>query len=679
VFTSFRVSVSPLATCFLIVIALTVVPAIIVIRHEIETLPLGNTMSDIPPLYRIALTKHQTGDTVGAEQGYRSVLAVDPDHADAWHFLGVILHQRHQREAALHHLETALSYCKDKPVYFNNYGVVLKDVGRLDDAITAFRRAIELDPSYADAHANLAAACLLKNDLAHAEDALKIALEHSPDHVAGNNILRDLRFKQGGRFFTQGKFSQANRAYHEAASLPGGKEIWRWQSLGFCPPVFPDEQSISRYWTGLDQHLDRALDANIPLDWRTLTEDGFTPSFNLPHHNRCCREIKEKFDQLFSRAFSFTTPPFKRPTLIETQKNRKKIRVGFVVTAGHHRGFIRVHRHLLEHLDRRQFEFFVICPMPILAACRKEIRSDDIQWVGLPPRFEVAVQTLFDTQCDILYHWKVGGGVLDYFLAMAGAAPIQCTSLGTHGTGGVRAVDYYISTSILESPEDAYQYTERLVLLDSYATSHQLDPPQKPATREELGLPKNGALYFCPHRLPKYHPMFDSYLRLILEKDSTGHVLLTTGKNKEQAAPFVSRLRHALGDDLFRRVLLAPAFPLDVYRKHLSVVSCVLDSPVYAGDLTTHDAFDQGVPVVTVPGELLVQRYTSGLYRLMGIDSLIATDIEEYATIAVRLGTEPDYRQSMSKQIIQKREPVFSPGDTVRDYERFFESVFSPT
>ena len=34
--------------------------------------------------------------------------------------------------------------------------------------------------------------------------------------------------------------------------------------------------------------------------------------------------------------------------------------------------------------------------------------------------------------------------------------------------------------------------------------------------------------------------------------------------------------------------------------------------------------------------------------------SLIATDAEEYAAIAVRLGKEPDYRQSMSEQISQK-------------------------
>jgi len=627
-------------------------------------------MNDVDTLYHDALAKHRAGNVVDAEQGYRSILAVVSEHAGAWHFLGMIFHQKRQLNEALHHLEKAISFCQDKAVYFNNYGVVLKDAGRWKDAIAAFQRAVELDPAYADAHANLAATYLLQNDLDRAENELAIVLARTPKHVAGRNLLRDLRFRQGKRLSEQGKFSQADHAYHEAAALPGGKELWRWQSLGFCPSVFPDEQSISRYWAGLHQHLDHAIDANIPLDWRTLPEDGFTPSFNLPHLDRSCREAKEKFDRLFSRAF-----PSKRPTLAETQKNRKKIRVGFVVTAGHHRGFLRVHRHLLEHLDRSKFEVFAICPEPILASCRKEVRNNAIQWVGFSPRFDVAVQTLFDTKCDILYHWKVGGGTLDFFLAMAGAAPIQCTSYGTHGTSGVRAVDYYISSAILEPPESASQYTERHVLLDSYATSHQHDPPQKLATREELGLPKDGAIYFCPHRLPKYHPMFDHYLRLILEKDSTGHLLLVTGRKREQAVPFVSRLRHSLGNDLFRRALLATSFPLNMYRKHLSVASCVLDSPTYVGDLTTHDAFDQGVPVVTVPGKLLVQRYTSGLYRLMGIESLIASDAEKYAEIAVRLGNEPDFRQAMSEQIVQKNELVFSPNDTLRDYEQFFESV----
>lgn len=629
-------------------------------------------MNDATGSYRDAEALYRGGYLEAAEAGYRSVLAAVPDHADAWHSLGLIFHQKRLFDAAIRHFEAAISYCQSKAVYFNNYGIILKTVERFDDAAVAFERAIELDPACTDVYVNLASAHLHRNDLVRAENELAIALAQCPGHITARNTLRELRFRQGNRLSGQDKFLQADNAFHEAASLPGGKEIWRWRSLSFCPSIFPDNQSIERYWTGLDQHLDRALQADIPIDWRSLPDDGFTPSFNLPHLNKCCKGVKEKIANLFAKAF-----PFDRPSLTESQKNRTKIRVGFVVTAGHHRGFLRVYQHLLEHLDRNKFEVFVLCPTPIVAACRQSVRSDDIQWVGLPFQFDLAVKMLFDVRCDILYHWKVGGGTLDYFLSMAKAAPIQCTSLGTHGTGGVAAVDYYISSSILEQPESASQYTERLVLLDAYATSHPHDPVQQPATREQFGLPKEGALYFCPHRLPKYHPLFDHYFRRILEKDSTGHILLLTGKKKEQTALFAARLASVLGQDLFRRMILVPSLPLDVYKKHLSIVTCVLDSPVYAGDLTTHDAFDQGVPIVTIQGELLIQRYTAGLYRLMGIESMIASDTENYAEIAVRLGREPDYRLDISNRIRERNGLVFAPDETVRDYERFFESACS--
>ena len=37
----------------------------------------------------------------------------------------------------------------------NNMGVVLRELGRLDDAVAAYNRAIELDPGDARAHYNL--------------------------------------------------------------------------------------------------------------------------------------------------------------------------------------------------------------------------------------------------------------------------------------------------------------------------------------------------------------------------------------------------------------------------------------------------------------------------------------------------------------------------------------------
>jgi predicted O-linked N-acetylglucosamine transferase (SPINDLY family) len=620
--------------------------------------------SHVDDRYQNALTKHRAGDFAGAEYLYRQILSENLSHAGAWHFLGTIFHRQGRYEEALQYIEKSIRLENSKSVFYNNYGVILLEIGKTEEAIDAFQKALEFDPHYADAHANLEQLRLNQNKT----ESLKTTFESLPNPVSSQSLLENL-FQQSTQFFAQERFYEANRVFHQAASLPGGQELWRWKSLGFCPTVMPNEESIIRYWQQLDHSLDLALQSNISIDWRRLPFDGFTPSFNLPHHGNNCRSIKEKFAQLFTKGF-----PHDRPKLKNTMRNRTRIRLGFVTMAGHHRGFLRVYQSLLQKLNPDKFEIVFISPLSIQHSCRNLIKRNDITWLGLNDRFDDSVTRIRDAQCDLIYHWKVGGCPFDYFLPFAKLAPIQCTSFGSHGTSGIHSIDYYLSTAGLESLDSADQYTEQLILFDSYPTLHPHEPAIQPVARFDLGLPDK-AIYFCPHRLPKYHPCFDKYLRLILEGDSTGHILMCTGQNKPLADLLIERLCRSLGQELFRRVRFVPLLPLDVYKKYLTAVTCVLDSPVYAGDLTTHDAFCQGVPVVAQEGKLLVQRYTSGLYHTMKLESLIATDIESYARIAVRLGTDHDYREEIHRQILERNQCIFAPKDTVRDYEHFFESV----
>jgi predicted O-linked N-acetylglucosamine transferase (SPINDLY family) len=194
---------------------------------------------------------------------------------------------------------------------------------------------------------------------------------------------------------------------------------------------------------------------------------------------------------------------------------------------------------------------------------------------------------------------------------------------------------------------------------------------------DELHLPEKGSLYFCPHRLAKYHPRFDLYLKHILERDRTGYLILLTGNHPQLAKVFSERIRQNLGEDLFRRVILFPLLSHEQYRKFYSVVTCVLDSPVYEGDLTAHDALEYNVPIVTQQGTLLVQRYTSGLYRMMNMDSFITDNEENYIDLAVRLGTDADYNATIRQTIAERKEAIFDTKSFIREYEHFFERVIN--
>ncbi|MDQ2988074.1 MAG: hypothetical protein M3R60_03100 [Pseudomonadota bacterium] len=56
---------------------------------------------------RHAMAAHQAGRLDDAERGYRSLLPAAPNHPDALHYLGVLVHQRGRRQDALPLIERA--------------------------------------------------------------------------------------------------------------------------------------------------------------------------------------------------------------------------------------------------------------------------------------------------------------------------------------------------------------------------------------------------------------------------------------------------------------------------------------------------------------------------------------------------------------------------------------------
>jgi len=61
----------------------------------------------------------------------------------------------------------------------------------------------------------------------------------------------------------------------------------------------------------------------------------------------------------------------------------------------------------------------------------------------------------------------------------------------------------------------------------------------------------------------------------------------------------------------------------------------------------------------------------------MGLDDLPCQTIEQYVDLAVRLGTEPDYRQEVGYRIHERSHLIFEDADTVPEHERLFELMLS--
>ncbi len=128
-----------------------------------------------------AQTEHQAGQLAEAQQLYHRALAIDPDHADSLHYLGVLSHQSGDSERALALIGQALSSDDGNAEAHHNIGLVLGSLGRTDEAIGHYQRAVAIKPDYADAHTNLAAELLTKGDSAAAVLHFRRALARNPN------------------------------------------------------------------------------------------------------------------------------------------------------------------------------------------------------------------------------------------------------------------------------------------------------------------------------------------------------------------------------------------------------------------------------------------------------------------------------------------------------------------
>ncbi|RUX07983.1 MAG: sulfotransferase family protein [Mesorhizobium sp.] len=130
-----------------------------------------------------ALQMHQAGRRQEAEAIYRQVLARQPKHAAAAHFLGLLLHQTGRSEEGMDFLEQSVQLQPTNPDFLNNLGTVMRDLGRVTAAIDFFRGAVDLRPEQLAARDNLGSSLKQIGRFEEAEDIYRGTVQRNPFHV----------------------------------------------------------------------------------------------------------------------------------------------------------------------------------------------------------------------------------------------------------------------------------------------------------------------------------------------------------------------------------------------------------------------------------------------------------------------------------------------------------------
>ncbi|HUT11294.1 MAG TPA: tetratricopeptide repeat protein [Thermoguttaceae bacterium] len=611
-------------------------------------------------LYNLGNALKEQGRIDQAEDCYRRATQLQPDYVEAHNNLGLLLQARGDFQAASECFDRAL---RIRPAFAEahcNLGFTHQSEGALDKAAACYRAALGIQPDYAEAHNNLGTVLALKEELHEAEKAYRLALENKPDCAEAHGNL-------GGVLAKRGELEKAAASFRRAAELEPDRVTWELRIATLCPPVFPSNEAIDEYRRNLLAGVNRLSEQGVKVHLPGIANSGIEPPFNLMYHGRNDRPIKEAYAGMFRHSFPHEIPAVRsgRP------------RVGFVVTHGHEGIFLLLMQGILEHIDPEAFEAVVVCPRLGSAVIRSAIRRETIRVLPLPGRFDRMVDAVRGARFDLLFYWEVGTDSVNYFLPFLRLAPVQCTSAGIPVTSGIPQMDYYLSDELWESEDSDKHYTETLVRTKTnLAYVPRFTPPPTPKTREDFGFSPHQHVYLCAQRIEKLHPDFDPVLAEILRRDGSGSIVIVKDEAERRSRALHRRFSTTISDVL-DRIIFLPRLSFPDYLGLVRASDVLLDTIHYSGGTTTYHGFSFGKPIVTLPLERHAGRTVYACYRKMGIDDCIASSPEQYAEIAVRLGSDVEYRSFVTERIREFSPMLFENVQAVRELEQVFQELIA--
>ncbi|NUN48972.1 MAG: tetratricopeptide repeat protein [Candidatus Brocadiae bacterium] len=158
----------------------------------------------------LALTLERSGDLEAAEGAARLASSINDQYPKSFNALGNIQRALGKLDDAMAAYRSASKLDPASALYRHNLGITCVDVGMLEEAVTELGEAARLDARNADVWWDLSQASVKRNDLSTAKDALEKYLEIRPRGAHAQQAWCDL----GDCLVAQGDAVGARLAYN---------------------------------------------------------------------------------------------------------------------------------------------------------------------------------------------------------------------------------------------------------------------------------------------------------------------------------------------------------------------------------------------------------------------------------------------------------------------------------
>lgn len=502
-----------------------------------------------------------------------------PTHHLGWKVAGYIYQFRNQFELALAHLEQAIALGPQEASDLNNIGVLLTELGDLQEAQSHLERAVFIAPQYGKAWTNLAMVLQLKQEYSQAgATAQRAVLLNESDAAA--------LIQLGNAFEAQGQLSQAQASYYRAdmAHEPR-REVAHSNVLYLLNhDVLVEPEHL------LVEHLAFGEKFETPL------RAGWQPHDNIKNPSRPLAVGFVSGDLCHHALASFLEPAFR--CLADTQT-------------------LSLHAY---HTGTRE------------DAVTQRMRNYFARWneVANLSDEDLANQIREDA-IDILVDLS-GHTAKNRLLTFARKpAPVQMSWLGYLGTTGLTGMDYYLCDEYWIPPGELdRQFTEKLVYLPSAVV---FQPDSSSPQVKVLPTLRNGHITFGSfNRITKINDSVIALWSIVMQQVPTSKFVLAGIEVANQPTITATFAEHGIEAT---RLKFYPRLATAEYLALHQQVDFCLDTFPHSGGATTAHAAWMGVPTLCLAGDTPASRFGATLMHHLSLDGFIATSIDDFVARGV--------------------------------------------
>ena len=143
----------------------------------------------IKKTFTIASQNHQKSNFKVAENLYKKILKINPNHFESIFYLGVLLLETNNFNGAKQLFQKAIQIQPNYAPAHNNLGIIFNALEEVQGAIDSYQKAIQIQPNYAHAHNNLGMAFRELGEFEKAISSYQMAIKIKSNYVDAHHNL----------------------------------------------------------------------------------------------------------------------------------------------------------------------------------------------------------------------------------------------------------------------------------------------------------------------------------------------------------------------------------------------------------------------------------------------------------------------------------------------------------